>query len=359
MKHEISARIEKLKAKMADQAIDAVLLTSDENVYYFSGFTGDSTEVLVTTSGTFLFTDFRYTEQAEKEALDCEVIETKAANRMTEIDVRLKKNSVSTLGIEKNTMAVATFEKCQKALSVKRYLDVTNEIAALRTIKSPFEIDLMSKAAKISDDVFLALVSQIKMGISEMDINAELTYLFNKQGCGLSFTPIIASGENSSLPHAPITDRTIQNGDFLTIDFGCKMGKYCTDCTRTVGIGGLAKEQEKVYSIVKFAQVEALNAIKPGMTSGDLDAVARGIISDAGYGDNFGHSLGHGVGLDIHEFPGVGNGMTTLLEPGMVITIEPGIYIKNKFGVRIEDMCYVTENGGKSFNHIDKELKII
>ncbi|MEX1308008.1 MAG: aminopeptidase P family protein [Eubacteriales bacterium] len=359
MKNEILSRIEKLKKKMEEKKINAVLLISDENVFYYSGFTGDSTEVLVTNNNTYLFTDFRYTEQAEKETSGCEVLETKAVDRMGEIDSKLKLNSAKKLGIEKKAMTLSYFENCQNTLSAENYFDVSDDIAILRSIKSSFEIKLMAKAAKISDDVFLELLTLIKPGISEVDINAELTYLFNKQGCGLSFTPIIASGENSSLPHAPITDRKLQNGDFLTIDFGCKLGKYCTDCTRTVGIGGLAKEEKKVYDIVKFAQAEAFNAIKPGITCEELDAVARDIISEAGYGKNFGHSLGHGVGLDIHEFPGVGQGMTTVLEPGMVITIEPGIYLKNQFGVRIEDMCFVTENGGKSFNQIDRDLKII
>lgn len=359
MKNEVTERTKKLLLKAAEKKMDAVLVTSDENVFYFSGFTGDSTELLITHKKTYLFTDFRYTEMAEKQTDNCEVIETKSSDRLAQIESRLKINGIKTLGIEKSAVTLDLSEAFQAALSVKIYSDITGDIAALRAIKSPAEIEKMSQAAEISDRVFLDLLPKIKPGIKETDLNAELTYLFNQNGCGLSFPPIIASGENSSLPHAPLTNRTLQSGDFLTIDFGCMLDKYCTDCTRTLGIGRLAKEQEKVYDIVKIAQRKAFEAIKPGISCGELDAVAREIIADAGYGENFGHGLGHGVGLDIHEFPRVGGGDATVLEPGMVITVEPGIYLKNRFGVRIEDMCYITENGGVSFNQIDRNLKII
>jgi len=359
MHNEWQSRIERLHEKLVASDVDAALVTSDENVFYFSGFTGDSTELLITVNGNYLFTDFRYTEQATSETTEFKVIETKGFDRLARINDVITKQNIDTLGVEKNKVSIALFENLQQDLSVSTYFDVTGDIAKLRAIKSRDELEIMQKAAKISDATFLALIKQIKPGITESDIEAELTYLFNKAGCGLSFKPIIASGEHSSLPHAPVTQRKIQSGDLLTIDFGCKLRKYCTDCTRTIGIGMLAKEQEKVYDIVKLAQQTALDAVRPGITCESLDGIARNIIKDAGYGGYFGHGLGHGVGLDIHEFPRVGGGDQTILEPGMVITIEPGIYLKNQFGVRIEDMCYVTQDGFKSFNLLDKALTII
>ncbi len=356
MNNELMDRKNKLLQKINEKQMDAVLITLDENVFYFSGFPGDSTELLITPKATYLFTDFRYTEMAEKQTQGCEIIETKSSDRLAQIDRKMKENGVGVLGIEKSAVTLTFFDACQTSLSAKAYSDVSEDIAWLRAIKSDAEIEIMKNAARISDRVFEKLLTRIKPGIRETDINAELIYLFNQNGCGLSFPPIIASGENASLPHAQVTDRMLREGDFLTIDFGCKLGKYCTDCTRTVGIGGLAKEQEKVYDIVKLAQQTAFEAIMPGITCGELDTVARGIIADAGYAENFGHGLGHGVGLEIHEFPRVGGGDMTVLKPGMVITIEPGIYLKGRYGVRIEDMCFVTENGGESFNHIDKNL---
>ncbi len=356
---DIDNRIIKLKTKLVEKKLDAALISSDVNVFYFSGFTGDSTEILITETANYLFTDFRYTEQVEKEAIGFTIIETKGLDRFSAIDEAAKRHGVKRLGIEKESVTLNFFERCGRELSCADYKDISFDISLLRSVKSPNELALMTQAADISDRVFEALMQKVKPGVTETELNAEMTYLFNLAGCGLSFTPIIASGENSALPHAPMTNRKLQNGDFLTIDFGCTYNQYCTDCTRTIGIGGLAKEQEKVYDIVKFAQEEAFFAVKPGVLCGDLDALARGIISDAGYAECFGHGLGHGVGLDIHEFPRVGMGDKTVLEPGMVITIEPGIYLKNRFGVRIEDMCRVTENGAESFNCIDKTLKII
>jgi len=192
-----------------------------------------------------------------------------------------------------------------------------------------------------------------------MDIYTELTYLFNKKGCKHAFTPIIASGENSSSPHASVTDRKIENGDFITIDFGAKYKYYCSDCTRTIGVGGLDNSQKKVYYVVRQAQQLALDAIKENMNASDVDKVARDFIEENGFGECFGHGLGHGLGLFVHEGIRLGPGSKDILEKNMVFSVEPGIYIKGKYGVRIEDIVTITDNGLEIFNSLYKDLIII
>jgi Xaa-Pro aminopeptidase len=356
----IKNRIEKFINNILKQSIDGALLTCDESVFYFSGFKGDSTQVLITKDKSYLFTDFRYVEQAEKQSADIlTVVETGRVERNKTIDERLKKHKIESLGLENDHLVVSQFETYKNDLSVKKLTNISEEIKFLRAIKTSDELAIIRKAAEINDDVFLQLIKQIKTGISEKDIYSELTYLFNKRGCSHAFTPIIAGGPNSALPHAPLTDRKIKNGDFLTIDFGAKLDAYCSDCTRTIGIGGLDSEQKKVYYIVKNAQEISLNAAKAGIKAKDLDEVARNFISENGYKDCFGHGLGHGVGLFIHEYPTLNPNTETVLKEGMVVTIEPGIYIKGKYGVRIEDTVVIENDGITNFNSLYKDLIII
>ena len=352
----IKKRCEMLLNKLKETAVDGAYITCDAHVFYLSGFSGDDTQLLIAPEGRYLFTDSRYTEQAESQAKGFEVIETGRQDRYLSVNEKLKKHQVATLGIEKNNISLQLHDELKGSLMVDGFSDISAILKRMRIIKSNEEIKIMHKGAAISDAVFLDLLKQIKPGISEQDIYAELAYRFFKKGCELSFRPIIASGQNSALPHAPLTNRTLKNGDFLTLDFGCRYQNYCTDCTRTIAIGGLDSEQKKVYDIVKIAQESAFSAIKPGMTGKQLDAVARTIIEQSGYGAHFGHGLGHGVGLFIHEAPTISPLGNVTITSGMVITIEPGIYIKNRFGVRIEDMCLVGERGGISFNKLNKEL---
>lgn len=355
----IKQRVKKLLEKIKRDDIDGALITCDENVFYFSGFKGDSTILLLTKEKSYLFTDFRYIEQAEAQAESLEIIKTGRGERFTSIEEKLNNHNVKTLGLENDHLVLSDFELYKNAFSLTEFKNISDEISLLRTIKSKSELDFMQKAATINDESFLELIKKIKVGMSEMDVYAELTYIFNKRGCAHAFTPIIASGENSALPHAPLTLRKIQYGDFLTVDFGAKLGAYCSDCTRTIGIGGLDSDKEKVYHVVKNAQEMAIKAAKPGMKTCDLDAVARDYISKNGYEDYFGHGLGHGVGLFIHEHPTLNPRFDTLLKEGMVFTIEPGVYIKGKYGVRIEDTVTVTKDGILNFNSLYKDLIII
>jgi len=352
-------RINQLRKKLRNNKIDGALITCNENIFYFSDFFGEDSQMLITQKSIYLFTDSRYTEQAENETENVELVITGGGDRLNQIEIVLKKERIKSLGIENKFLQLDEFQKYKKNFNVRKYLNVSNIINELRIIKDEIEIEYMTKGAAISDEVFLLLLKKIEIGMTEMDIMAEMAYLFNKRGCDFSFRPIIASGENSALPHAPITNRQIKSGDLLTLDFGCKFNHYSTDCTRTIAIGGLDSEQKKVYDIVKIAQNKAFDSIRPGISAKSVDSVAREYIKAQGYGDYFGHGLGHGVGLFIHEAPAVNPRSETILEPNMVVTNEPGIYLKGKYGVRIEDMCLVGEKAGISFNKLDRELLII
>jgi len=230
---------------------------------------------------------------------------------------------------------------------------------ALRTIKTPEEIEKMRKGAKITADTFYHMTKVIKPGVSEYDLLAEMIYFFHKNGVKPSFEPIIATGPNSSLPHATISDRKVQNGDFVTMDFGVIYEGQCTDFTRTVAVGGVAPELEMIYNIVQKAQLATLAALRPGITGGDVDAVARNIITDAGYGAFYEHGTGHGVGVEIHEAPWFRRDNPQVLEAGMIGTVEPGIYLPGQGGVRIEDMVAITEDGYENFYTVSKDLIVL
>jgi Xaa-Pro aminopeptidase len=352
-------RIKKLLSIINKKNIDIAFITCDENVYYFSGFDGGESTVILTQKEKYLFTDFRYIEQAEKQAVGYTVIEYSKDNKYKRILEVIKKQKNNNIGIEKGNLTVRRFEKIQTNFDGFAYFDISADIDKIRSIKSDQEIEVIKLAAKINDEAFLQLIKQIKIGISEMDIYTELTYLFNKQKCTHAFKPVIASGENSALPHAPITNRKLEDGDLLTIDFGAKLNNYCSDCTRTIGIGGLDNLQKKVYYTVWKAQQLAIDAIKAGDRAKDVDAVAREYISKSGFDGCFGHGLGHGLGLFVHEGVSLSPNSEDILEKNMVFSVEPGVYLKNKFGVRIEDIVTITDNGLEIFNSLYKDLIII
>ena len=232
-----------------------------------------------------------------------------------------------------------------------------NVVKKLRMVKRPYELDCIRRAARAADDAFLYVLKQMKPGVREYEIAAEIQYQLKKAGLdGESFPSIVAAGPHSSRPHAVPGEYKMQKGDFVTIDMGAKYRGYCSDMTRTVVIGEADAKQKEVYDVVLTAQKKAVAAVKPGLHCCELDAVAREYIAACGYGENFLHSLGHGVGLDIHEMPTVSKSCDIILEPGMVITIEPGVYLPGWGGVRIEDTVIVTEDGCEIITKIPQNL---
>jgi Xaa-Pro aminopeptidase len=233
-------------------------------------------------------------------------------------------------------------------------------INSFRSVKEEWELERMRKAQQIADKAFAEVLPRIKAGMTELELQAELIYcMYKNGGQGLSFDPIVVSGPNTSLPHGVATDRVIREGDFITMDFGVLLSGYCSDMTRTVAVGEVSSEQRNVYETVLCAKRAAMEGIKPQIKCQTIDKIARDLIDKAGYQGCFGHGLGHSIGLDIHENPCFNTRCETLLQSGMVLTVEPGIYLENKFGVRIEDMVVVTEQGYENLTQSPDELIIV
>jgi len=348
-------RVERLKEKIAQQNLDAILLHKPENRRYISGFTGSTGFAIITKDKAVFATDFRYAEQAKEQ---CHGFEIKDLNNEYTIYDLLKELNINILGIE-DDFSTYDFVISLKEKGGLEIVPLKGLLTQLRMIKDENEIKLINKAAEITDAAFNHIIEIIKVGMTEKDVANILEYFMKSQGAdGPSFSFIVASGKRSSMPHGVASEKTIEEGDFVTIDMGCKYKGYCSDMTRTFVMGNASDRQKEIYNTVLLAQEKALEAIKPGITGFELDKIARDLISDKGYGEYFGHSLGHGVGLEIHELPRlvqneVGN---IKMESGMVVTDEPGIYIPNFGGVRIEDLVVVTKDGYDVLSKSTKEL---
>lgn len=351
-------KLAKIREKMAGEGVDAFLVTTYLNWRYLSGFTGDAGQVLITENSSYLFTDSRYTEIAAEEAPDFNVVETGVD--IDPLKDALKKEGVRSLAFEKDQVTYANFERMQERFEGIRLEGVSRWIEDLRMVKSPEEIALIAKAQEIADEAFSLASRAIRVGATENELALELEFTMRRLGAdGLAFPIIAVSGARSSLPHGQPTDNKVAPGDFLTFDFGARYKGYCSDETRTFVIDPLDKKHEEIYKVVLEAQLAGLEAAKPGVPGKDVDAAARKVIEDAGYGQYFGHGTGHGVGLAVHEGPSAGKKGETLLEPGMVITVEPGIYIPGFGGCRIEDLIVITESGKEILSGSPKELTVI
>lgn len=347
----MNSRCRRLTANLTEG--EAFFVTSSENVFYLSGFSGEGM-LLLSPDRAVLITDFRYIEDAQKRAEGFMVADIARGIR------DIVPSEIRTLYIEEENMTLAQLRKYGEVMPGVRFADGGGDNAALRLIKEAEEIEKITKAADIATAAFERVLSLMKPGVTERELALEFEYRVKKAGGGgVSFDTIVASGPNSSMPHAGVTDRVLTPGDFVTMDFGCVYAGYCSDMTRTVAVGSVSDKQRKVYETVRAAQLAALEAVRAGAACADVDAVARAIIADAGYGDAFGHALGHGVGVQIHEEPRLSARSQQVLSDNMVVTVEPGIYLPGEFGVRIEDLVVV--NGEKTVNlsHFTKELLIL
>lgn len=350
-------RLAKIRQKLMEQELDALIIQSLPNIYYLSGFTSVDATLLITLENSYLLTDFRYLEQAAKEANDYEIIRVdhdpwEALEKLS-ADLR-------SIGIEEDIISWSDYRKMQEAFSGRTLLDASALLGEMRQVKDEAEIGIIRQAVKIADQAFAQVLEKIQPGAIEEDIALELELSLRRSGAsGKSFDFIVASGKRSSLPHGIASGKKINLGELITIDFGAKYKWYCSDLTRTVFLGKPEAKHREIYQIVLEAQQAALEIIKPGMSGKEIDAVARGIIHKHGYGDYFGHGLGHAVGLEIHESPRFNTKENKIIEPGMVITVEPGIYIPDWGGVRIEDMILVTKNGVEVLTQAPKQFIII
>lgn len=337
--------------------IDAILISNGKNMRYISGFKGETGYVYISAKRHAVITDFRYTIQAESEADGYEVITIGNGGYSEALNDLLAADKVNRLGFESEDMLYADYQNLREKLNVSELVPVADDITAMRRIKTPQELEYIKKAEAIGDKVFTEILDFIKPGMTELEVAARIEYLLKVNGAeDLSFKAIVASGINSSMPHAVPSQKKIEKGDFLTMDFGCVYEGYCSDMTRTVVIGKASEKQKEVYELVLKAQLAALDFIKAGYKGKDIDKVARDIIYGAGYEGCFGHGLGHSVGLYIHENPRLSMLEEDIIEAGMTETVEPGIYIKGFGGVRIEDLVVVTENGCENFTSSEKKL---
>ncbi|MGE5589689.1 MAG: M24 family metallopeptidase [Bacillota bacterium] len=352
-------RLHALRAKMSEQSLPALLVMKDANRVYVSGFTGSSGILIVTAQAAVLITDGRYTEQATLQAPDFRVI-THTESMVASVRQALGELGIDRAGFERDYWTVAQYETWGKALAPVELVGVEGLVEGLRRVKDAEEIRRMRQAQAITDQAFRHILDFIQPGMKETDVALELEYTMKKLGAeDLSFETIAASGPRSALPHGRASDRVLQKGDFLTLDFGCMYQGYCSDMTRTVMIGEPSEKQREIYDIVLQAQKAGVEAVRPGVSGRDVDRACRDIIAAYGYGEAFSHSTGHGVGLMIHEGPAASVRSDDVLQPGMMVTIEPGIYIAGFGGVRIEDLVLVTETGHDVLGNSPKDLIIL
>lgn len=350
------SRLERIRLKMQEEKLDTFILTSPENRRYLSGFTGTTAILLITLEKAYLLTDFRYIQQATAQAPDFQVV--KIANMYSSL-AELAQKAVR-VGFEEEYTTYADYLDLKESLSQAELVPQSKLLSELRSIKDAEELEEIRQAVKLADDAFSHILQFVEVGQTEEEISLELEFAMRRKGAsGGSFDFIVASGLRSSMPHGVASSKKVQQGDFLTMDYGAIYQGYCSDITRTLCFGEPTEKQREIYEIVLCAQKAGIAALKPGIPGKEVDAVARGIIAEAGYGDYFGHGLGHSVGLAIHEGPNLNLREERILKPGMVITIEPGIYIPDWGGVRIEDMAVITENGCEVLTQAPKEFIII
>ncbi|MEE0109990.1 MAG: aminopeptidase P family protein [Oscillospiraceae bacterium] len=340
--------------------VDGLLLTSRYSRHYGAEFDIAEGVAIVTQKGCRYFTDSRYIESAENNIKGFEVLGINQFNGyFKRLNEAIQDFGVTTLGYEENYLSVGELMGYEKHLNAK-LVPYNQEINGFRGTKEAWEIELMLKAQAITDKAFAEVLTRIKPGMTELELQAELIYcMYKNGGTGLAFDPIVVSGPNTSLPHGVAGERVIREGDFVTMDFGASYQGYCSDMTRTVAVGYATEEMKEVYGTVLKAQETAIAATKSGIPGREIDAVARKVITDAGYGEYFGHGYGHSLGLEIHEGPNVNTGNPEPMPAGAVCSAEPGIYLPGKFGVRIEDVTIITEDGVIDITKSPKNLIIV
>lgn len=351
-------KLTKIRALLKEQGIDALLVTNPYNLRYMTGFTGTSGVAMVSADDAVFITDFRYMEQAAKQIIGFRIVQH-AKTIMEEVAVQAKGMDLHNLGFEKEDLTYGLFELYGKLVEAE-LTPVSGIVEKLRLVKTEDELAILKKAAKIADDAFTHICTFIRPGITELEVSNELEFIMRKFGAtSSSFSTIVASGKRGALPHGVATNKVIESGELVTLDYGALYEGYISDITRTVAVGEPSAKLKEIYEVTRVAQELALKGIKPGMTGIEADAIARDYIKSKGYGEAFGHSTGHGIGLEVHEGPVLSFRSATVLEPNMTVTVEPGIYLPGIGGVRIEDDIIMTETGNVRLTHSTKELLIL
>ena len=352
--------VKKIQEKLLENNLDAVLLFSEQNIRYASNFYITDGAVLVGRERAWMFTDSRYIEAARAQAKGVEVELFGAQNSLSKcIKAAIEENGMEKVGAEEKRLSHSQWLNYEELLGL-RLVPAEHIMTKLRAVKEPYELESIIAAQRIAEKALEEVLPLIKPGIKERDIAAELTYrMMLHGGEGNSFDPISITGTKTSMPHGVPGDEVVKAGDFVTMDFGCLKNGYCSDMTRTVAVGYATDEMKKVYDTVLKAQLAGIAAAKAGVPGCDIHNAAAKVIADAGYGQYFGHGFGHSVGLEIHEAPNANPANKLPIPAGAVVTAEPGIYIPGRFGVRIEDMMYITADGVENLTLAPKELIIL
>lgn len=351
-------KLEKIRKQLVEQNVDGIILTNTYNIRYMTGFTGTSGVAIISKEDAVFVTDFRYTEQAAKQIKDFRIAQHKATI-IEEIAEQIKLMGIKTLAFEKENVSYAQFLLYDKYIQAE-LVGVANVVEEIRMIKTAAEVEIIKVACNIADAAFEHIINYIKPGLTELQVSNELEFFMRQQGATeSSFDTIVASGLRSALPHGVATDKIIEKGDFVTLDYGALYNGYVSDTTRTLAVGEPSEKLKEIYDVVLQAQLIGVKEFRPGITGIEADAVVRDYIKEHGYGEAFGHSTGHGIGLEVHEGPGLSHRSNKILEAGMTVTCEPGIYLPGIGGVRIEDDILITAEGNEVLTHATKELIIL
>jgi len=351
--------IAKIRKLMSEKDLDAFIIINPVNVSYFSNFFGSAGVLIITEKDLKLITDSRYYEQAQEQAKGFDVIEKNTGDVKFLAEV-LKSLKIRRLGFEDNFINVGTYRKFEENFENIELVAQGDEIDKIRMVKEEWELDNIRKAQEIADKTVQYILNFIKPGIMEIELSIEMEYYAKKLGAeAIAFEPIIVSGKRSSLPHGKPSDKKLEIGDLITIDFGCVYRGYCSDMTRTFILGEVDAKAKEIYSIVLEAQERALQVLKSGIMAKDADMAARNFIAEKGYAENFGHGLGHGLGRLVHEAPRLSPTSEDVLLENMVVTVEPGIYVPGFGGVRIEDLVIIKNDGIENLTKTDKNITII
>lgn len=351
-------KLERLRNEFHGLGVEAILITSPYNRRYIANFTGTSGVALITEDEAFFITDFRYIEQAKRQAVGFEIVQHKGPIP-AEVARICKEKGIKNLGFEENDITYGLYQLYQKEYK-GNLVPVSGVVEKLRLIKTEEEIKIIKVACDIADLAFKHILDFIRPGRTEMEVSNELEFFMRKCGAtSSSFDTIVASGLNSALPHGVASNKVIESGDMVTLDYGAYYNGYVSDITRTIAVGDPGEDLKKIYQIVLNAQLRGMEQIRPGITGKEADDITRDYITEHGHGDDFGHSTGHGIGLEVHEGPTLSKLSNIVLEPGMVVTCEPGIYVPGLGGVRIEDDLVITKEGNEPLTHSTKELIIL
>lgn len=349
-------RADAFKTRLDGYGIDGMLVTKKENRMYLSGFTGSAGALIITKGGYALVTDFRYTEQAGQQAGGFNVITHKAGEFYKCVMEEARKLGVTRLGFEAQELTVEQFTSYEAVAGGISLVATKGAVEKLRAVKDDEELDKIRKACRLTDKLFEHVLGTIRPGMSEKQLAVEMDIWMIRNGMSTSFDTIIASGKRGALPHGAASDKIMQKGELVTLDFGGYLDYYTSDMTRTVCLGKADAKQKEIYDIVLDSQLAGIKAAKAGLKGKEVDSIARGMIESKGYGQYFGHGLGHGVGLEVHEEPRFSVMDENTIEPGMVISVEPGIYIPGWGGVRIEDLVVITETDAEVLYESPKHL---